>query len=137
MAVNYVREDIIIMAGKEGFSLHERRDIIARDISNYRIKLCAIQETHLSGTGSLIIAHGNDKYNLFYHGGEKNSHHGVGIISAFNIKCNYRAIGDRIVLAKCVGNDKTIAFISACAPSLGDSEKKTQKNTWRGKRQFL
>jgi len=79
-----------------------QQQVLAEDLSKYKIKIAAIQEHHLKGTGIINNLKGNnkkDKYKLFYTGPENNKNHGIAIATHYDIKAEYKTISDRIVVA--------------------------------------
>ena len=109
-----------------GIRSDENKENLANDMIKYDLQILAIQETHLSGTGTISIKT-TDKmktYDLFYTGTKENKHHGVGIVVDSVLKPCFVRINDRICLMKSKLKDGSkIFFISTYAHTLQNSER--------------
>ena len=88
------------------------------DISNKRITITAIQETHLQGTGTeQLKTRTGEKYNLYYTGDGKSSG-GVGFIVRDNIKVEFHPLTSRTCRLDALLKDgRKLTVISTYAPT--------------------
>ena len=121
-----------------GVSTKPEQASLAEDLWNYKLQICAIQETRIQtqksegNIGHIRIGtteKGNE-FDLFYCNDGENNHHGVGIAVAAGIKGEFTRISERICKFTCpVDNVKSkggclkrrLVFISAYAPTLKTS----------------
>ena len=102
-----------------------KQQMLADDFEKYNMIALAIQETHISGYGAMLLtSSANKSYILYYSGHNKKSENGVGIILPETTKVDFKPINDRICqITTTINNNQKLHIISAYAPTLDKSEK--------------
>ena len=113
----------------QGLNKPQKQKLMADDFIENKLFCLLIQETKIKKIDTINLYSSSNKKLILYNSGHNTkSEKGVGIVVEENTKLEFKAVSERICLAKIKANNKSIVVISAYSPTL-DQTKKNPENT--------
>ena len=77
LLISFATFNIRGLGSQQDDSRHSKREMLGKDCENYRVDICALQETKVTQSEALVLANG---YNLFLFDQHDGRHGGLGFV---------------------------------------------------------